>query len=185
MSQNNMEEPKRYLEEPRRQFGGILSDNEYAKAMQTFILVCTDFVPIDRNNRTIYLAKRSVHSSKGIWRFGGRQRAGEMTREACTRLAKRELDIEIQPERFAYFLTTEDVWAWRKQEPQNAGGHNLIHIFSVECTHEELMHAATHLDKDEYDAPFGIQSFNRGQLIAANVRPQLVDMYDTLFPQLE
>lgn len=72
-----MDEPKLYIEEPKRSFGATLSDEEYARAMQTFVLVCTDFVPIDRAARTVFLAKRVVHSTKGLWRFGGRQRAGE------------------------------------------------------------------------------------------------------------
>lgn len=178
-----MNEPKRYVEEPKRSFLGVLSDREYARAMQALILVCTDFVPVDRARRTMYLAKRVVQSAEGMWRFGGRQRSGETTRESCVRLAKRELNLTLASDRLQYVMTVEDLFAWREQVPQDLGAHYLTHVFSVECTPEELDHAARHLDPNEYDTEFGIRPFTREQLVAEGLRLQLLDTYDAIFPR--
>ena len=177
-----MNEPRFYSEEPKRSLGTFLDDDVYMRAVESLIIVCTDFVPVDRARRVIYLSKRIVHSARGVWRFGGRQRAGETIHDSCTRIAKRELGLLIPPKRFMYLTTAEDLWAWRKQEPQNTGAHNLTHIFSIECTPNELALASIHLDPSEYDTSFGIQEFDRARLVAENVRPQIIDMYDALFP---
>ena len=98
------------------------------------------------------------------------------------RLAKRELDLTIAPERFEYVLANEDIWAIRKHEPTDHPFHGFDHVFSIELTDEEIQHAATHLDPKEYDTEFGIQPYDRERLVQENVHRQLLDMYDALFP---
>lgn len=82
-------------------------------------------------------------------------------------------------------MITEDLWAWRKQPPQDAGGYNLIHIFSIELTPAELTHVSAHLDPAEYDTTFGIQPFDRSRLVSETAYPQLIDMYDAIFPGVQ
>jgi len=53
-----MKEPKLYIEQPERALGGFLTDDAYAEAIKSFIIVCTDFVAIDRKRGVFYLAKR-------------------------------------------------------------------------------------------------------------------------------
>lgn len=178
-----MDTPKRYTEAGTKLFKAVLlSDELYAQAIDAFIVVCTDFVPVNRTKKVIYLAKRSVQPARGVWRFGGRQRTGEGIQESCVRLAKRELDLTIAPERFVYLLANEDVWAVRKHEPTDNPFHGFDHVFSIELSEEEIKHAAAHLDPKEYDAEFGIQAYDRERLLKEEVHPQLIDMYDTLFP---
>lgn len=176
------QEPKRYVESPARKMGGFLPEDVFVQAMAGFILVCTDFTAIDRTRRTLFLAKRVIQASRGVWRFGGRQKAGETMRESCVRLAKRELDLVVDPARFEYVTMTEDLWAWRQQEPQDTGVHDVIHVFTVEFSSAELQHAKTYLDPKEYDLSFGIQEYGRERLVAEGVRPQLIDLYDLIFP---
>jgi len=177
-----MHEPRRYEEQPKRVFGGVLSDEAYANAITSFIIVCTDIVSIDREKKVFHLAKRIVHSAKGIWRFGGRQRAGETMRESCVRLMEKELGLTLTPERFSYVQSTDELFSYRKLPPQEAGSHSLIHIFTVELTPLERETAVVHLDPNEYDIEFGIQEFDRARLVEEGVYSQLIDLYDTVFP---
>ena len=177
-----MKEPKLYIEQPERILGGFLEDNAYAEAIKSFIIVCTDFVAIDQKRGVFYLAKRIVHPTEGIWLFGGRQKAGETTRESCIRLAKRELGLSLSPARFEYVTVAEELWSWRKLEPHDAGCHTLSYIFCIELSKEEIAFAATHLDPEEYEITFGIQEFDRTRIVAETVYPRLIDLYDSIFP---
>lgn len=169
------------MQQPERALGGFLTDDAYAEAIQSFIIVCTDFVAVDRKRGVFYLAKRIVHSAEGIWLFGGRQRAGETTRESCVRLAKRELGLSLSPASFEYVTMMEERWSWRKLEPHDAGCHTLSHIFCIELSKEEITFAAAHLDPKEYDTTFGIQEFDRARIVAEAVYPRLVYLFDTIF----
>ena len=176
-------QPKRYVQEPAREFkGAFLPDDVYSQVLDSFVIVCTDFVAINRARRTFYLPKREIQASKGIWRFGGRQKAGETKQGSCARLAKRELKLDIEPNRFEYVTTTEDLWSYRHQEPKNAGVHDDIHVFVIELTTAELKQAADSLDPGEYDLSFKIQEFDRERLIREQVYPQVIDLYDIVFP---
>ncbi|RJR13517.1 hypothetical protein C4585_01955 [Candidatus Parcubacteria bacterium] len=173
---------KLYIEQPRPRLGGFLSDEVYGEAIGAFVIDCVDFVPVVRQRKIFCLAKRVVESAKGIWRFGGRRKAGENMEEACVRLANRELDLTIKPSRFKYVTFQDCVWAHRAQEPKNVGCHTLIHVHTIELTPKEFLHAAANLDPKEYDLSFGIQRFDRERLIRENARVQLLDIYDLVFP---
>lgn len=172
---------KLYIEPPERTFGGLFSDEVYAEAIRGFVIDCTDFVTINRERRTLLLPKRIVESAEGIWRFGGRRRAGESMQDSCVRIAIREIGLTLALERFTYVNTTDNMWAWRLQEPKEAGCHTIIHLHSIELTPEELQAATTGLNSKEYDASFGIQEFGYADLLKANVRPQILDMYTSIF----
>jgi len=183
-----MAAPKRYVEEPKREFKRVFMDDKpFAEALGAFIVACTDFVPVNRSSRTIFLARRKIQAAKGIWRFGGRQLPGETMQGSCARLAKRELKLSISIERFAWFLQTEEMFSFRAQIPVDAGVHDLINLFAVEFTDKELAHARQNLDPMEYDQAFGIQEFGfddlRLEMAGGCLRPQILDMYCALFPK--
>lgn len=178
-----MNAPAFYLERPRPTLNGFIQDDAlYSEVVSAFVIDCTDFVAVDPHLRLLYLAERLVHSAQGLWRFGGRRKAGESTQQSCVRLAKRELDLVVAPGRFDYVRAEDCVWAWRQQDPQMAGCHTYIHVFKVEFTYAELNHATKHLDPKEYNPAFGIRGFDREKLLKENARPQLIDLYDAIFP---
>src|SRR3989344_943209 len=84
--------PKLYVEEPGKVYPPVrLEEAEYAKAIQSLIVVCTDIGIIDVNSETIYLARRASRPANGWWWFiGGGRRGGGAGREAAPRCFKRE-----------------------------------------------------------------------------------------------
>ena len=160
----------------------FLDDETYGKAIRSLIVVAADAVPINKERRTFYLAKRIAKPIRGWWELGGRILCGEPEGEAISRIVKREASIEVSPERFILVSQGRYFLKDRQQEPQNAGNDTLCYHFVVELTDAELRLASANLDEKEYQRNVGLQEFDRPRILKENVEQPILDLYDTVFP---
>ena len=137
----------------------LLSDDEYARAMEAFPRSCTDVLAVQPESKSLILAKRKHQSGLGVWMFGGGQRMGETPREAAVRLMKREIGIDLLPEDLNFLWLSVNFWVQRNPEPQDRGEHGIIFTFVFVPTPEELLIIASSLDPEEYDLAHGIRFY--------------------------
>lgn len=174
--------PKIYKEDPKFTMPGkFLSDEVYAQAMESFVVVCTDTIIINKKRKTFYLTKRSVYPLKTWWMVGGRMLAGENPLESIRRCFLRETGIDVNPQRFTFIVFNRYILSYRKQEPRDTGSDSLAHVFSIELSDEEIQKISRSLNNDEYDSSVGLVEFNREKLIKEKVFSAIVDLYDQVF----
>lgn len=176
--------PKLYVEDSSHVYPKIhLSDEEYANAIQTLVVVCTDVVFIDRPKKTIYLARRASKPAQGWWWFiGGRSRVGEDERSSIQRCVLRETKLTISKERFEFVCMNRYFFKNRAQPPQEVGCDSLCYVFCLELTPEELN--GIQLDAQEYVAGNELRAFTYADLVKdPDVTPQVLDVYLRIFPQ--
>lgn len=161
-----MEEPLLYVEPGFVGMSPIfLPDEEYGRALETFIVPCTDTLIIAPQEKCVYLAKRRVKPAQDWWwMIGGRRKAGISARDAMRETFKRETSLSIAPERLKYVAIIEYLFKDREQEPQGKNQHAQGITFSLELTPEERWTVAANLDPQEYCANLGLQSFTLEQL---------------------
>jgi ADP-ribose pyrophosphatase YjhB (NUDIX family) len=160
----------------------FLNDETYGKAIQSLVVVAADAVPINRERRTFYLAKRIAKPIQGWWELGGRICSGEPESEAISRIVKRETSVKVSPERFILVSQSRYFLKDRQQEPQDAGNDTFCYHFAVELTDDELIIASANLDENEYERSFGLREFDREKIVKKNVELPILDLYDTVFP---
>ena len=80
---------------------------------------------------------------------GGRAKPGETTKEAAARNLKRELGLNLTPDRFKVIATYSFLWYKREQEPQEHGLADISTIHVVELSEEESN--AIKIDEKEYE----------------------------------
>ncbi len=160
-----------------------LHDKEYGRALQRFIAVCADILPIDREKRLFYLALRTAKPLPGWWMIGGGIAAGTSKEEGAIANFERETTLLLPANRFELVAVNDYRSKDRAQSPQDIGCHTLGYTFAVELTPKEL--DSVNLDPSEYAANEGLKPHNRNQLIAASVHPAIVDLYDDLFTALQ
>lgn len=162
-----------------------LSDDEYGRGLQCFVPACVDIVPIDRNQRIIYLARRASKPMTGWWWIGGRMAAYETKEEAAVRNFRRETWLELAPNRLQLAAIFDYRWKDRAQAPQGVGCHMLGYTFTVELTTGELANVAVNLERGEYETSAGLTAFSREKLVEEKVFPAILDLYDHIFPAHE
>ena len=151
--------------------------------MESFTIVGTDVLFINRERRSFYLAKRKALPLLGYWMIGGRMWAGEDPRTSMQRVTKRETGLELAPERFTFVTLNRYLWATRAQIPHEKGSDNLCYTFIAELSPEELVLAAANLDRQEYEAAAGLTEFDSlASLEAEGVHQAIRDLYAQLFP---
>lgn len=159
----------------------FLSPEVYSEALESLVIVCADAIIFNSERRTVFLAKRAIHSMKGWFTIGGRCFAGETETTSIQRIIKREIGLTIGPERLSLIRIHRYRCSMREQLPQEKGGDYLDYIFAVELTKEEIAQASGLLDTVEYEQGIGLKEFSRGDLVSGGVRAELVDIYDTVF----
>lgn len=162
-----------------------LSDDEYGRGLQCFVPACTDIVPIDRNRRVVYLARRASKPMTGWWWIGGRMAAHETKEEAAVRNFRRETGLELAHDRLSLTAVFDYRWKDRVQIPQEIGCHMLGYTFVVELTTEEMTVVTANLEREEYEASTGLTAFSREKLVEEKVFPAILDFYDRIFPPQE
>lgn len=174
---------KSYIEEGSGPIPNVrLSDEEYVRGLQCFIPLCTDIVPVNREKKLIYLAKRAAKPMQGWWWLGGKMNPSETKESSALRCLKRETGLAISDDRLQLVAFIDIHWKDRQQEPQTIGCHMADYIFAVEFSDDELEHIRTNLEGREYHAGEGLIPFDRNGLVEAGVFPTILDVYDTLFP---
>jgi ADP-ribose pyrophosphatase YjhB (NUDIX family) len=170
-----------YIESAHKMKNVRLDDCDYPKAIGAMIGVCTDAIIIDRENRVFYFPHRSIKPMKGYWSIGGRRLPGESASEAVARNFKRETSVKIMPKRFQPTSIIEVIWKDRKEKPTNVGKHDLIHVFIIELTKNELAKATANLCVTEYKTD-SLEPFDRKTMVTRKIHPALLDIYDKVFP---
>jgi len=175
-------EPSLYRQRGATHFNKTrLSDKEYSKITQSMIIVCTDALIINRNKKTVFLAKRRAKPATGEWWYiGGRTFAGETFGKSVQRCFKRETGLIIPVSKFKFINIQNFIWAERQQHPQNIGTHPISFAFAVELTKKELAKISGSLDKKEY-AGSGLKEFSRNELVKQRVHPAIIEGYDRIF----
>ena len=180
-----MQRPTTYIEDPSIAMQPVrLSDGDFAAAMESFTIVGTDVLFVNRTNQTIYLAQRIALPLQGFWMIGGRMFAGENEFESMKRTVKRETSLDLPTDRFELITVNRYLWATRAQEPHDKGSDNLCYTFVAELTPDELAVASHNLDRDEYDASAGLTEFDAAHLEASNVHQAIKDLYALIFPSV-
>lgn len=172
--------PKLYVEDPNHKIPRVrLTDEEYARAIQAMVIVCTDVAIVDPSMETIYLAKRSARPGKGWWWFiGGRSAVGETERQSITRCLHRETGLQIAEDRFCFRCMNRFFLKDREQEPQNVGCDSLSYTFSLDLTSEERRQIV--LDKAEYGQS-ELGEFDRKRIQQSDIQPAISDFYKMVF----
>jgi hypothetical protein len=171
-----------YLEDPSFNMPQVyLSDENYAEAMESLVVVCADALFINRLRRSVFLAARRADPFMGPWLIGGRIFAGENEKEGVRRCMERETGVDAESGRFNFFSMNRYISKLRKQLPKEKGSDTLAYTFFIELTPAELAWASQHLDPEEYDRAYGIQEFDRERLVREKVRQPIIDMYDLVF----
>lgn len=160
-----------------------LSDDEYGRALQCFVPACTDIVPIDVDQRLVYLAYRVSKPMTGWWWIGGVMKPDKSKEEAAAENFKRETGLKIPQSRLQLVAVFNYRYKDRAQSPQEIGCHMLGYMFTVELTAAELAFVSANLEKEEYEKGAGLFAFDRERLIKSEVFPAVLDLYDHVFPQ--
>ncbi|MFA6519706.1 MAG: hypothetical protein WCT41_02700 [Candidatus Paceibacterota bacterium] len=169
-------EPALYIE---KGFTGMekvfLPDDEYARAIEAFIVTCVDTIIIDRYAKKVYLPKRRSKPAQDLWWvIGGRRKTGITAREAMREIFKRETSLEIPLERFVFVAIAEYLWSNRQQSPQKKGVHMQGYTFAVDLTPEERSIVAKNLDPKEYSAELELRAFTLEELQDGSHHPAVV-----------
>ena len=165
----------------------FLDDTTYARAIESFVVVTTDAIIVERSQQAVWLARRCVKPFPDWWIIGGRLCAGEDEREGMRRSFARETGLMVAPGRFRLISFKRYLHSEREQKPQNTGSDCLSYTFSIELTPEERAMASQKLHPSEYDAALGLREFNREEILhefAGREGAQsaaLLDMYDEIF----
>ncbi len=138
-----------------------LDDDEYARALQRFIGLCTDAMIFDPSSNMAYLARRRAKPMSSWWIIGGARMPCETPEASIVRCFKRETGLNIASQRFQYVCRNSYLWKDRQQYPQTVSCHMESDTFSVVLSEEER--AAIVLDKDEYEEG-GLRGFTAGEL---------------------
>lgn len=130
-----MDVPRHFAEPGFVSHAKRVSDEEYARTLDTVVVSCVDCVLVHRGRMLIGF--RASEPYVGWWVIGGRMHPGEDFCETAQRITKRETGLYISDSsRFEYLNTISYVWARRAQAPQDHGchmiGNNLIIILSDE-----------------------------------------------------
>lgn len=173
--------PKLFIEQPRRVYYPLrLEEGEYARAIQSLVIVCTDIGIIDVSSKMIYLAQRALRPASGWWWFiGGRSHIGETEYQSAQRCFKRETGLLIAEERFNFVCMKRYFFKDRQQEPREAGCDSLCYTLSLCLTDEER--ARITLDSSEYLGG-GLQAFDYEKLQSTEgVQDPIRDFYIEVF----
>lgn len=128
--------PARHYAEPGfTSHACFMEDDEYGRALDSLVISCVDLVLV--NGGKILLGKRDQLPQKDWWIIGGRMRPGESFEETAQRNAKRELNLDIAPERFSFLTVFSTVWSKRAQSPQENGTHTISTVMFAVISNSE------------------------------------------------
>jgi ADP-ribose pyrophosphatase YjhB (NUDIX family) len=158
-----------------------LTDDEYARAMQAFPILCADVVFIRTDERMLYLADRIIHPVKGWWWIGGRIYRGETYEDAAIRKIHEDTGLQLSADRLVYVETVRLLSGVRQQAPQDIGADTVTLTYAVEITPEELAVANAGLDPEEYQ-PNSITGFSVEDMKArGDIRQPVRDIANLIF----
>ena len=113
----------------------FLPDDEYARALNTLVIVCIDIVIVDQKDK-ILLGKRQQEPHPDWWIIGGRMRAGETFEKAAVRTIERELGVTILPSQFQLIGFYNLIWDTKAQG--EGGCHTLSITLKCHVTDKQI-----------------------------------------------
>ncbi len=126
----------------------FLPDKEYGDALDALVKGVSDMLLVHPVGGRILLGKRKVQPQPDWWFTGGRIFPGETPAQSCCRLLKRELSLDIAPERFETVCSQSLAWAMREQDPKENGTTDIQVALSLQLTEDEVGKVV--LDPKEY-----------------------------------
>lgn len=157
-----------------------LSDEEYARALQSIVVTCTDILLVSKSKKLVHLASRKAKPMAGWWLIGGKMVPGDSPVQSAVKNLIRETQLTLDEGRFQLISISNYKWKDRQQQPQNIGCHMLSYVFAVEVSDVELEYIVQHLEENEYQSGI-LKSFDREKLINENASQVIIDLYDFLF----
>ena len=159
-----------------------LSDEVYAEVVQKTVVTCADAVVTQRDlPGVVFLAKRVINPQQGLWVLGGRVMFNsDSIAHALALNIKRETGLVFSADRFKFLMANDYKFANAAQG--NFPCRSLVLLHRLDVSKEERQAMSDHLIGSEYESGFGLQPFNRGDLVLNNVHPALVDAYDRIWP---
>ncbi len=157
-----------------------VDDDFYTRVVRSFPIPTVDVVFTMPGENVLHLARRSVFPAAEPWVIGGRIYFNDDTLEAAmVRTIKRETGIDIDESRLVFVMVAYYSWL---RIAQGGAGKNISFTFKLEITPEERDRVVKGLVPSEYDADFGLQSYDRDRLVREKCHPVLLDLYDAIFP---
>lgn len=133
-----------------------LDDENYGKALDTFVKACVDAVILRKETLnedvqwSMLLGKRNIHPHRDWWTFGGRMKAGETPSDCLMRNIKRDLSINESDIDSIEFITLGSfAWGYREQPPQYNGSCDIILFYAIELKNQAKEFVVTPLEYDE------------------------------------
>lgn len=113
-----------------------ISEGAWKEVVPKKPLVCVEFVPISPD-RKVLLGWRKEEPAKGtLYTIGGGIIAGETFEEAASRVAKRELGIDVYPNRIECAGYVSQVWA--TSPIGKHGCHGITWVMYCNITQQEM-----------------------------------------------
>lgn len=170
-----------YTEEGFREIPPVfLTEEEYEKALRTFVFLCTDILIVDTEKKLFYLAQRKHKPINHWWFIGGRMNATETKEESAIRCFKRETGLDIHKDDMQCVAVLDHRLKDREQHPQDVGCHTVSYVFTIPVQKVEIQ--AILLEKEEYHEGFHVEPFDRKRLVDYGVYRSMIDLYDKVFP---
>ncbi len=157
-----------------------LPDDEYSRALQRFVPLCTDIVFADRRSRAIALVTRRQMPRVGLWWFGGAMLPNHTLQASAAANLKRETTLDLPEDRFEYVDLVTVQWKDRAQHPQDMGCHIASAVYVVYPTYADLRRVDIEVTP-EYEGP-ELRWYNRHGLLRDGAFPGIVYIYEKLFP---
>lgn len=98
-------------------FKRFIDERVYAEALSGLAIECVDMLIYNPRNESFLIGTRQQEPQAGDWVIGGRMRAGESVQKAAIRNAKRELGLNIDPNKLRTVGHYNIVWDTREQPP--------------------------------------------------------------------
>jgi ADP-ribose pyrophosphatase YjhB (NUDIX family) len=125
-----------------------LNDVDYGNALDSLVKAVSDVLVTSNGGQRVFLGKRKVEPQPDWWYIGGRVQPGDSPAQGAVRNVRRELKLEVEPERFEVISNFSFVWHRRAQAPAENGTADISTVMNLEVTEEEASRAV--LDQDEY-----------------------------------
>eukprot|EP00933_Yihiella_yeosuensis_P080064 TRINITY_DN93470_c0_g1_i1.p1 TRINITY_DN93470_c0_g1~~TRINITY_DN93470_c0_g1_i1.p1 ORF type:complete len:248 (-),score=48.45 TRINITY_DN93470_c0_g1_i1:52-795(-) len=163
-----MQRTPQFVTGPFKPHHKFLEDAEYGRALDSIVKAVSDVLVISEDRSRVFLGRRNVEPQPDWWYIGGRAKPGETPQQAASRNARREIALDIPPERFEVLANYSFVWHMRQQAPADHGtaDTSTIHTLTLMPEEEPLIK----LDKAEYsDARW----FRTEDILAGEFHPAL------------
>lgn len=152
----------------------FLSDEEYRKALRSFVKYCHDVIPVGPDDRWYLPKRRADKNHPGPWFVGGAVKPFVGFDSSLVQVFGRETGLQLSRERFIHVSQHEYFFG----EDDGIAHDAICEVFVVWLSAEEI--ASVKLDSDEYEAgallPYGEEELS--QLTDGLSHAALLDLWN-------